>query len=345
MTKRLTIISILAVVAWMAAQEYGQSSEPHPLRDIMLASELRAERAFAAVDSVKRTGGLAFPDDSALKWIALLGEDYTYMTTTLGSRAAKEVSTNPAWASLLVRMLFEAGVGRGDSVAVLVSASFPALALSTLAALHEMGATPLVLSSMGASSYGANVRGATWPDWERWVRDAGVLEVHSDLVTAGGEEDAALGLPDEGRRWLEESAMRNGLSLMRYDSLAGAISARMALLTSRQPDAIVNIGGGHAARGACKHASSLPVGLWEKANECRCSDRGVLTRCAERGLPVIHLLQIRNLAARYGLDLEPGGRYMNSANITSVVRVQDKWVLTALSAITLSLVCWARRVR
>jgi poly-gamma-glutamate system protein len=267
------------------------------------------------------------------------------MTTTLGSRAAKEVSTNPAWASVLVRLLYETGVERGDTVAVLISASFPALALSTLAALHEMGTTPLVVSSLGASSYGANVRGATWPDWERWVSDAGVLEVHSDLVTAGGEEDAALGLPDEGRRWLEESAMRNRIRVMHYDSLADAISARMALLASRQIDAIVNIGGGHAAIGACKHASSLPTGLWENIPECRCSDRGVLARCAAQDMPVIHLLQLRRLTALYGLDFEPGSRYMNSADLTSVVRVRNEWVLTALSAILLSLVLRARKVK
>jgi poly-gamma-glutamate system protein len=309
----------------------------------MLSAVQRTEEAFAVVDSVKRARGFAFPGDSPLPWAALLGEDYTAMTTTLGSRAAKEVSTNPAWASMLVRLLSSIGVGEGDTVAVLISASFPSIALAALAAVHEFGAAPLIVSSLGASSYGANVREATWLDWESWVRDEEVLNIRSALVTAGGEQDGAMGMPSEGITWLTEAAHRNGADLKSYSSLAHAISARMTLFAQYQLKAVINIGGGHTSLGGCRHAASLPIGLWEEVPECRCSDRGVLTRIAQKDIPVIHFLQVRRLAAKYGLDPEPGSRYTDNGNITTVMHVRSRWVFVAISVIIVSMVISGRR--
>jgi poly-gamma-glutamate system protein len=340
---RLAVTFIVAVTAWLVVQEYGQSRVPHKLHDEMLAAANRTEKAFAVVDSVKRDGGYAFPPDSQLPWRALLGEEYTAMTTTLGSRVAKEVSTNPAWASVMVRLLSGAGVVEGDTVAVLISASFPALGVAALAAVYELGATPLIMSSLGASSYGANVRGSTWLDWESWIRYAGVMNIRSRLVTAGGEQDAALGLPEEGRAWLREAARRNGVEVKRYASLAEAIAARMNLLDTGRLRAVVNIGGGHASMGGCSHAASLPVGLWKDASICDCPDRGVLTRSAQQGVEVIHLLQIRKLASMYGLDFEPGSRYNNADSITTVVQVRPIWILAAISAIIVSIVIPEKR--
>jgi poly-gamma-glutamate system protein len=340
---RLAVTFAVALVAWLAVQEYGHSRVPHKLQDKMLAAERLTEEAFAVVDTAKRAGGLAFPRDSQLPWRVLLGEDYTAITTTLGSRAAKEVSTNPAWGSVLVRLLWATGVVEGDTVAVLISASFPALGVATLAALHELGAAPLVVSSLGASSYGANVRRGTWLDWESWIRNAGVMDVRSVLVTPGGEQDAGIGLTEEGQVWLREAARRNGEVMMRYTSLTEAIEARMELLDSRSIRAIVNIGGGHASLGSCPHAASLPVGLWKDAAGCRCPDRGVLTRSAQAGLQVIHLLQVRKLASMYGLDFEPGSRYTNAGSITTVSRVSPTWILAGLSAIIVSMVVKRKR--
>jgi poly-gamma-glutamate system protein len=340
----LVLTFVVAVAAWLAVQEYGRERVPHPRRDQLNRAMRRTERAFAVVDSAKRAEGCALPADSRLPWAALLGEDYTVMTTTLGSRQAKEVSTDPAWAAVIVRLLDRAGVGAGDTVAVLISSSFPALAVAALAGLHELGAVPLVMSSVGASSYGANVQGGTWLDWERWLRDAGVLPVRSALVTPGGEGDAAAGLPEEGRAWIETAARRNGVVLVRPTSLADAIAVRMSLLARVRPRAVINIGGGQASLGACRHAESLPVGRWQSTPACHCPDRGVLVRLSEQGVPVIHLLQIRQLASLYGLDPEPGGRPAGPGDVTLLTRLRSSWILAALSVIIVSLLTFGKRL-
>lgn len=339
----LALTFVVASAAWLASGEYGRERVPHPRREEMNRAVRRAERAFAVVDSARRAEGSGFPAGSRSSRASLLGEDYTVMTTTLGSRQAKEVSTDPAWAAVIVRLLDRAGVVAGDTVAVLVSSSFPALAVAVLAGLHELGATPLVMSSVGASSYGANVRGATWLDWERWLRDSGALPVRSALVTPGGEGDVAAGMPEEGRGWIEEAARRNDVVLTRPASLAEAIAVRLSRLERVRLRAVINIGGGQAALGACRHAASLPVGRWKSTPGCHCPDRGVLVRLSERGVPVIHLLQIRQLASLYGLDPEPGGRPAGFGDVTLVTRLQSGWILAALSVIIVSLATFGKR--
>jgi poly-gamma-glutamate system protein len=342
--RRLMLTFLVATLMWLLVKEYAQTQEAHPLVENMVAAERRTERAFAVVDSVKRHLALQFPEDSPVPWRALLGEDYTPMTTTLGSRIAKEVSTNPSWSAITLRLLSEAGVARGDTVAVIVSASFPALALSVLAAVNELEAEPLLISSLGASSYGANVRRATWLDIEMWVRDAGVMDITSVLVTAGGEEDAGIGLSDEGLNWIVEAADRSGVELRWFDSLAGAIESRMKLLAASGAKVVVNVGGGHASLGGCPHAAILPAGLWESGHGCQCDERGVLARASGLGLPVIHLLDIRRLAVRYGLDFEPGSRYRNSADVTTIVRIGGRWIVAALCAIIITMTLPWRRL-
>lgn len=339
----LTLTFVVATLAWTAVQRLGTERVPHPRRDAMIRAAHLAERAFAVVDSARRAEGCGHAPASRSHRAFLLGEEYTVMTTTLGTLEAKEVSTDPAWASVMVRLLDRAGVTPGDTVAVLISSSFPALSVAALAAAHEMGATPIVASSVGASSYGANEQGGTWLDWERWLRDSGVLPVRSVLVTPGGEGDAAAGLPDEGRDWIEEAARRNGASLAHPASLAEAIAIRMALLERVRPRAVVNIGGGQASLGACRHAASLPTGLWKSPPACRCPDRGVLTRLSEQDIPVIHLLQIRRLASLYGLDPEPGQRPASRENVIMRTRLRRSWILAAASVILVSLGIVGRR--
>ncbi|MCF8346229.1 MAG: poly-gamma-glutamate system protein, partial [Bacteroidales bacterium] len=104
---------------------------------------------------------------------AMIGNDFTMITTTLGSLQSKEISTNPDFAALMVRWMAEAGLERGAKAGVIASGSFPSLIVSTLSALQTLDADVVLLTSVGASSYGANQPAATWPDMEYWLQQNG----------------------------------------------------------------------------------------------------------------------------------------------------------------------------
>lgn len=70
----------------------------------------------------------------------LIGEEYTDITTTLGSIEAKRTAADPDMAALLVRMFSEAGLRSGDRVGAGFFRVFPSLNLAVLWRLRCDGA-------------------------------------------------------------------------------------------------------------------------------------------------------------------------------------------------------------
>jgi len=336
--RRLWPTLVVALAAWLGVRHFGSETAPHPAAPAMLRAVARAESAFAAVDARKRAAGLPVHAVSPVPWAALVGEEFTPLTTTLGSLQAKEVATNPAWAALLTRWLYDAGVRPGDTVGLTASSSFPGLILCALAAVHELGARPLLMVSLGSSAFGANLPEANWLDLAAWVAEAGVLDTRAAAVTIGGEADRGEGMMPEGPGLAAAAAARHDVRLEIPASLDEAIDLRLRLLAAAHATALVNIGGGQAALGCCPHAATLPSGPWGRHRACVCPQRGVLARLWDAGVPVIHLLEVRDLAARHGLDPEPGRQYRNLRGPEQVTSTRKGWVVGALLLIALSAV-------
>lgn len=336
--RRLWLAAILALAAWLGVQRMAVVADVHPQAAAMSRAEARAEAAFRIVDERKRAAGLPFPRESPVVWAALLGEEYTPLTTTLGSRAAKEVASNPAWAALLVRWLHDAEVMRNDAVAITASSSFPGLIISALAAVAEIGARPVLVVSLGASAFGANSEEATWLEFAAWLAEAGILETGATAVTMGGESDRGEGLLPEGRAAIRAAAQRHGVELLEPGDLAEACAIRLRLFGERSPAALINVGGGQAAVGRCLHASALPIGPWKRYLACACPERGVMASLWEQGVPVIHLLRVRDLASRWGLDPEPGRKYDNLGGCDRILRIEKGWAIAALILVCAPLV-------
>ncbi|MFO7610550.1 MAG: poly-gamma-glutamate system protein [Candidatus Krumholzibacteriia bacterium] len=328
--RRLWPTLVVAAVAWLGVRQWGTETAAHPAAPTMAGAVARAEAAFAAVDARKRAARLPLRTDSPVPWAALLGEEFTPLTTTLGSLQAKEVATNPAWAALLVGWLHDAGVRPGDAVGLTASGSFPGLIVCALAAVQELGARPVLVVSLGSSAYGANLPEATWLDLAAWVAEAGILDTQAAAVTIGGEEDRGEGMLPEGPILLAAAAARHGVRLEIPAALDEAIALRLQVLGAERPAALVNVGGGQAALGRCPHAATLPSGPWGSHRPCTCPERGVLARLQDQGVPVIHLLEVRTLAARHGLDPEPGRQYRDLQGADRIVRTSRTWVVGAL---------------
>ncbi len=245
----------------------------------------------------------------------LLGDDFTMTTTTLGSLNAKEISTNPEFAALMVRLIKESKIKEYEKVGLIISGSFPSLAISTLAALQTLDHEVILMSSLGASSYGANQEGASWLDMENWLIDYGDLKYKSIIVSKGAENDIGLGLTDEGNELLQRVAELNGVELYEPESLLQSIQSRTSLLNTKGISLLINIGGNQAAMGGCAHAISIPNGLHQNIQLCDDEDRGVIQEINSLGVPIINLLNIKDLANTYHMDIAPGITYSESTEL------------------------------
>ena len=291
---------------------------------------------FNWIGTEKRNLGIQSDSGSGVLYHPLIGDDFTLFTTTNGSLNAKEIATNPDFAALAVRLIHESGIPPGSTVGVTLSGSFPSIALSVLAALQTLDMNVILMSSLGASSFGANQPGASWIDMENWLLRKGVLRYRSDVVTLGGENDTALGLMPEGKELLLQALEKNKYPLYTPESLKESIDFKKNYFLSGNTTLLINIGGNQASVGNCIHSAGLPTGLHKKLNTCSHSERGVLQELNAEGIPVIHFLNIKERAMKYGMDISPEGTYTASTGLF-VVRKKNKPAIAVFLVLGLTL--------
>jgi poly-gamma-glutamate system protein len=265
-------------------------------------------------------------DPNRTGWI---GPEYAGLFTTLGSLEAKRTTTSPDVAALLVHLLEGAGVRGGDTIAVGASGSFPALLAATTCAAQALGAYPVTILSLGASSYGATDPALDLLDLYRIAQESGVLRVPPAAVSPGGEHDTAADMDPTTRQallarmrgsgvpWVIEPDLRRSVE-RRLDiylglsgrSRTGAGPTAGALRDAPQSStralaAFVNVGGADANVGTSPTLLSLRPGLTGDVPLPPPDQRGVLHEMAARGVPVVHLLDVRTWAMRHGLPWDP----------------------------------------
>ncbi len=271
-----------------------------------------AERAAEAYDVLRDHRRLTDAEVDLLNDPAatgLVGPEFSQITNAHGNLQSKLSSLNPNWAAVLVQDFRTAGLEPGDPVAVAMSGSFPGLNIALYAALEAMRLRPVVVTSVGASMWGANDPNFTWLDMETVLHEAGVFTTRSLLASHGGADDMGRGLSPSGREHIEAAAARNGVPLLRSDHIEDAISRRMEFYAEQTRDrayrCFVNVGGGVAALGSGNNRPALPSGLSLTLPPHNWSRKGAMILFAEKGVPVIHLLRIQQLAREAGLPVAP----------------------------------------
>lgn len=276
-------------------------------------------RANAAAEVMRRAEALirTAKTDSAVVAEAggdasgLIGAESTPLVTTMGTLEAKRTATDPRWASVLTRRLSAEGIGPGNLVAAGFSGSFPGLNLAVMAAARALGADLVAVSSVTASTWGANQPGFTWPEIECRVVGAGLLPRATAAVTAGGDDDSGLGLDPDARvlaaRIRDQAASCLGAAALRPSDFHDAVGQRMALYrraAGGRPVALyINVGGTAGSLGRSAAVLRLRSGFVPAVPFDRSEDRGVMARFAEQHVRVLTLLNVRDLALRWGIPL------------------------------------------
>ena len=291
--------AIAALLGFLLLDHFTGAATPASPQQESAAVALSEQWMFL-IDSVVQARGLPVTSGLSTRHTGVIGEEYSLVTTTLGALEAKELSTNPGFAALILRSITESGIPRGSTVGVTLSGSFPALSISTMAALKTAGMNAILISSLGASSYGANRPGLMWIDMESILHRHG-MPYRSACVTLGAEGDSGDGLFENGKELLLAAAERNHAPLFIPRDFPEAVQHRLHLFDSAKIALLINIGGSQAVMGSCPHGESLPNGLQRSLPSCADSGRGLLVRIAEHGIPVLHLLNIRSLGAPVGL--------------------------------------------
>jgi poly-gamma-glutamate system protein len=285
------------------------AEKPLRIRAEMVNASGRMEQALTAVRRCREACGLSIDIVRDVNRTGIIGLETSPITTSLGNLEAKRTTTNPNFAALITLLLTEAGVRKGDTVAVGASSSFPALIVASLCAAQALELRPLLICSLGASQWGANHPGLHWLDILECLRRSGVLEVEPIALSLGGEGDSGKDMSPEGRALLLRAAAESRLPFLSEPELAKNVRARLRFYETagqgRPIKAFINIGGGYANMGTDSEILKVSPGLAVFSKFPPADRRGVIFEMAARRVPVIHLLYIKGLCDRYGLPWDP----------------------------------------
>jgi poly-gamma-glutamate system protein len=305
------VLSVLALFALMAflAVEYGKEDVKLKWYDQKIEAAKIAKNAIDYLKEFRLQKSVFIDDVNDPNETALIGQDITPITTDRGNIEAKLTATNPNFAAVIVEMLKEAGVEKNDIVAIAFTGSLPGLNISVHSAVQTLDLKPVIITSVGASNWGANDPYYTWLDMERVLYDAGIFKNKSVAASIGGGLDRGRGLSPEGRQLIIDAIERNKVDFINEEYLENSIQKRMEVYEKHQKKnkikAFINVGGGISSMGSTENAQFIPSGLTLSLPMMNYPMRGVLIQMAEENIPIIHLLNINQLAIKYGLPVSP----------------------------------------
>lgn len=297
--------ALVLICAAAGAASRAQIEGPTEYYQTQVQAARQLEACFQAVKGYKQELGLPL-NEQDLHQTGMIGESYTEITTTLGAPEAKRTTAWPDMAALCVRLLYEAGVRPGDTVGAGFSGSFPGMNLAVVVACESMEVELVCITSVGASTYGANNPELTFPEMMWRLEQDGLIKTQSAAVTMGGTND--VGEDMEKQTAAEIRARLAGLKLSPadYPEFSENLTWRQELYRTYGIDCFVAVGGNVTSLGRGESGISLGQGVLQPNRPPRLDENsGLIQYYLANDLPVINLLNIKQLVAEYGLPYDP----------------------------------------
>lgn len=304
----LGLLFLLALLALIAV-ENGKIDKKQPYYSEKLEAAKLAQLAANHLKQQRLEKGVFVDAVNDPNQTTLIGQEFTLITTDRGEIEAKLASTNPNFAAVMVQLFKDAGLRKGDYVAVAFTGSFPGLNIAVIAATEALQLNPIIITSTGSSNYGANDPFFTWLDMETVLYKSGVFHSKSVAASIGGGSDIGRGLSPEGRSLIVDAIKRNEVEFINEDYVEGSIARRMEIYREKAKGnpirAYVNVGGGIASLGSPVNGKLIPAGLTEYLPMRNFPAEGVIIEMGRQKIPIIHLLNITKLLTEYGLPENP----------------------------------------
>jgi poly-gamma-glutamate system protein len=309
----LFLLSALMLVA--PASLYSQTElppSPHSDYELMVKAAKRMQAAERVIYQHKKLLGLVSYEND-INRTGLVGADTSAITTTQGTLTAKRTATNPDFAAYVIRLLKSKGIEKNDSILVTLTGSLPGFDLAVVIALDLLEIPNLRISSIGSSSYGANLPDMTWLDMEDILYREGLINKRSDYVTLGGQSDLMSDIDSFSTSEMRNKCYRLGYPLLEAGSREAQYMLRKNLIGEPKNFALlINAGGNVMMLGHRDENTEIPGGWISPASsgwqEQRTSDPvGIVFDFLDTGIPVLNLIQVHDICRESGIphDAQP----------------------------------------
>lgn len=300
---------VLVTMAFLAmALFYSASSirveRVEPDYALKIKAAERMAHAMQILKNVRMAHAVFIDDVNDPNHSGLIGRQSSFITTDEGDLDSKISVLDPNVAAMVLHLFREAGVHAGDTIAITVTGSMPGANLAVYCAAEELELVPIIMTSLGASQWGANDENFTWLDMEKTLLDSGIISFHSSGASIGGGSDIGRRLSPMGRDLIQQAITRNKITEVEGNNLEDAIQLRMAFFTRTLPisryKTYVNVGGGAAALGSRLTDRLVPAGLTTRMDFDQFPTAGTLVQFGQKGVPILHILNIREFFKLFG---------------------------------------------
>ncbi len=312
-TSTLVILSAIALVSFVVSIN-STTIDISPSYDMKIKAANLMKESMVELKNVRMEAGVFIDDENDPNETGLVGSPFSLITTDEGDLDAKLTTLDPNFSAGMVELMLRMSLQEGDTVAILLTGSMPGANIAVLTAASAMGLIPMVITSVGASQWGANHADFTWLDMESILFNKGLINSRSVAASVGGRNDMGRLLSPAGREIIISNIENYNIPLIRKNRLAENIDERMKLFESFNKitnySAMINVGGGVASLGTSFNSKLLPAGIINRSDVVNISIRdggieGVLAKFAKKNVPVLHVLNIKSLTEKLGMPFAP----------------------------------------
>lgn len=308
---KLIIISAVIALSSLLFLSVSSARIEHPAFKEQVEAALKMSEAEEIIYQAKIDQG--YQIDTALdpNKTALIGKEYTPITTTLGNLKAKRTATNPDFAALIIRYFDQLNLKKGDKIAVGASGSFPGLILAVISAAETIDLDVELIYSIGASMYGANIPDFTFIEMLKQLQKDNILNTEITAISFGGDNDRADNLFFiENKNSFFEISQKSKIPLIYEKTLNESVEQRIKIFRNSSQNkkikVFINIGGASANFGNTASSVKFENGLTIPGKlNTEYTENGLLSYFLSKNIPVIHLLNIENLARKSGIKVDP----------------------------------------
>jgi len=298
------VMAILAIIALIMVESFKLNlKQPYYREKLRAARYMLQGMDIIKQYRVKHIGPINRSIDPLRT--GLIGVLSSPITSTTVDIDSKINSLNPNWAAVIVAMLKDAKVRNDSTIAVSFTGSFPAMNLAVISAAKAMNLKLIIITSVAASTWGANVPGLTWLDMEHVLYEKKFSPYLTVAASLGGVKDNALGMSEQGKRILRDTILKHHIMLLEYEDIKKNIDERMGIYREQAKDtqiaAYINVGGGTVAVGSFIGKMRYKPGLNIRAPRKALRIDSVMSRFGRDRVPILNLNYIKIMAKHYNL--------------------------------------------
>ena len=307
-TRTLVVLALISIIAYSIAF-FSRMEFVSNTYDIKINAAMKMQESMKMLKNIRMEKGVFIDIENDPNETGLVGSQFSLITTDEGDLDAKLTTLDPNFAAAMVELLTRANLTNGDTIALMLTGSMPGANMAMLIACKAMDIYPFIISSIGASQWGANDPEMTWLDMERILFEQGYISSRSIAASIGGRNDRGRLLSPKGRELIRYNIENNKLPLISGTGLEDNVNKRMEYFGAHNYKAVVNIGGGVASLGTSFNLRLIKPGIVYRKDIEKISRgdgiEGAVVKFSKQNIPLIHILNIQKLTDELGMKYAP----------------------------------------